>query len=112
MSRSAKKPHVPLSYETMAPEERARRQAIMDKILAKHERATRASAWLKERRPKLLEEVKAWDDCVLIRRYVETLDKHIAESGHAPEGFEAWRADALKVAEMLDPVKLRLKPEE
>ncbi|WP_298011711.1 hypothetical protein [uncultured Aquabacterium sp.] len=103
-------PYEPLTYANMTPEERARRQAIMDMILEKHARETRASAWLKEQRPKLLNEVKAWEDSVLIRNYVAMLDQRAADGGEAVEGFEAWRTDALKVADALDPTQLRVRP--
>jgi hypothetical protein len=98
----------PLSYATMAPEERARRQAIMDQILAKHERETGERTWLKEHRTKLIEEVKAWEDCETIRRYVAMVDARIQESGPTPGEYAKWRDDALRVADMLDPVKRRL----
>lgn len=107
--KNAEKPKEPLTYANMAPEERARRQAIMDTILAKHERETRSWAWLKELRPRLMDEVKAWEDCELIRRYVAMLDARIASGQEAEAEYEKWRADALKAADALDPTNKRVK---
>lgn len=101
-------PRQPLTYAGLDPMERARRQAIMDEILAKHERETVTRQLLKERRAQLETEVEAWHHASRIRTYVAELDALIAQ-GALPNGeYASWRADALSVADAIDPVWKRL----
>ena len=102
--------YTPLTYASMTPEERARRQAIMDTILEKHERETAARAWFKGKHKFLAEEVEAWDLADRIRRYVAALDERITQGAMPADGYALWRDDSLKVADMLDPSSKRLKP--
>lgn len=100
--------YIPLTYASMTPEERARRQAIMDTILEKHERETAARAWFKGRHKFLAEEVEAWDLAGKIRAYVAALDARIKGGAQPAEDYSTWREDSLKVADMLDPSSKRV----
>lgn len=108
MPPPSKAPYRPLTYATMDPEERARRQAIMDTILAKHERESAERKWLSGRQEALVKEAQAWEQAQQIRRYVATLDERIVQGAQPVEGYATWREESLKVADMLDPTRKHL----
>lgn len=54
------------------------------------------------RRLVLIAEVEDWHRAELIRAYLSVLDNRLADGGYATDGYEQWRAWALRVADGLD----------
>ncbi|WP_155714142.1 hypothetical protein [Burkholderia cepacia] len=87
--------------------ERLRRERRRDEAirLIREEAAAREAERKVEKRrvDDLLKEVRDWNDAVLIRRYVQSLDQRHADGEQPAEDYASWRQWALATADELDP---------